>query len=101
MGHGGMQWSFAPHIVWWASKFPMTIEAPFIFFPLNLPLLLFSCFPFPFSLGSALLIFQGRECAFVKSKASLWHSIHYIYESYLTEFSHSPEVADCPKAHCS
>lgn len=48
------------HVVWWASKFPMTTEAPFFFSPLNLPLLLFSCFSFPVSLGSALLIFQGR-----------------------------------------
>lgn len=40
------------------------------FFPLNLPLLLCSCFSFPVPLGSALLIFQGRECAFVCEEQS-------------------------------
>jgi len=51
----------------------------FSFSSLNLPLSLSSCFSFPIALGSALLIFQGRECAFVCEKQSKFMAPYSLY----------------------
>lgn len=56
-------------------------NSSWLFFPshLNLPLLFSSCFSFPIPLGSALLIFQGRECAFVCEEQSKFMAPYSLY----------------------
>lgn len=79
---------FASRILCWSSKlhFPLKQARPtcphwfsFSPSPLNLPLLLSSCFSFCIPLGSALLIFQGRECVFVCEEQSKFMAPYSLY----------------------
>lgn len=73
---------FTSCILWRSSKlcFPLWRPKPSFFSSaLILPLLLSSCFSFSIPLGSALLIFQGRECVFVCEEQSKFMAPYSLY----------------------
>lgn len=59
--------------------FHSQLKPTFFFPPLNLPFSLPLCFSFPVPLGSALLIFQGRERAFACEEQSEFMAPYSLY----------------------